>query len=101
MGTVEAISRAQSHPAILCGRIFLLRHSLGGRRSSKAPPSQVVLSWPGPGQPEVYRCLVRQLHDIESTLGSPESFYIGKQIDSMQKQADLADSERLTMSSLC
>ncbi|KAJ5308876.1 hypothetical protein N7508_004255 [Penicillium antarcticum] len=97
---VDAILIAQNHPSILPNGIFVLGHSLGavvapmiaGMNASIA--GCIIMA--GPAEP-IYRCLIRQLRYIQS-LDGPESLYLDKQINEAQKQAELADSDHLKLS---
>ncbi|KAJ5194796.1 uncharacterized protein N7498_008234 [Penicillium cinerascens] len=98
--TVDAISQCQNHPSILPNRVFVLGHSLGAvvapiiAAMDASVAGCVIMA--GPAEP-IYRCLIRQLRYMQS-LDGPEALYLSKQIGEAQVQADLADSDHLTLS---
>ncbi|KAJ5195624.1 uncharacterized protein N7498_009062 [Penicillium cinerascens] len=97
---VDAILQCQNHPSILPNRVFVLGHSLGAvvapiiAAMDASVAGCIIMA--GPAEP-MYRCLIRQLRYIQS-LDGPEALYLSKRIDEMQAQADLADSDHLTLS---
>ncbi|KAJ5287647.1 hypothetical protein N7478_003333 [Penicillium angulare] len=97
---MDAVLQAQNHPNILPHGVFALGHSLGAvvapiiTAMNNSTAGCIIMA--GPAEP-VYRCLVRQLRYIMS-LDGPEALYLNKQIDATQAQAELADSDKLTLS---
>ncbi|KAJ5982659.1 hypothetical protein N7451_012759 [Penicillium sp. IBT 35674x] len=98
--TVDAILQSQNHPSILPNRVFVLGHSLGAvvapifAAMDASVAGCVIMA--GPAEP-IYRCLIRQLRYIQ-LLDGPEALYLSKRIHEAQVQADLADSDDLTLS---
>ncbi|KAL2817572.1 Alpha/Beta hydrolase protein [Aspergillus granulosus] len=96
----DAVRHAHRHPSILPDQIFLLGHSLGVVIAPKVAALDASVAgcilMAGPAQP-IYRCLVRQIRYTQS-LDGPEAPYLGRQIDAAQAQAELADSDSLTLS---
>lgn len=97
---VDAVLQARQHPNIISEKVFILGHSLGAVVAPMVATMDEELAgciiMAGPAEP-IYRCYIRQLEYIKS-LDGPEAPYIEKQIDQAREQADLADSDRLTMS---
>lgn len=97
---VDAILQCQKHPSILPNQVFVLGHSLGAVVAPLIVAMDASVAgciiMAGPAEP-IYRCLIRQLRYIKS-LDGPEASYLSKQIDEAQVQADLADSDHLTLS---
>ncbi|KAJ5094112.1 hypothetical protein N7456_009973 [Penicillium angulare] len=97
---MDAVLQAQKHPNILPHGVFVLGHSLGAvvapmiTAMNNLTAGCIIMA--GPAEP-IYRCFVRQLRYIMS-LDGPEALYLNKQIDAAQAQAELADSDKLTLS---
>ncbi|KAJ5649252.1 uncharacterized protein N7484_002975 [Penicillium longicatenatum] len=98
--TVDAILQGQNHPNVLPERIFVLGHSLGAVVAPIVAAMEASVAgcviMAGPAEP-MYRSLIRQLRYIQS-LDGPEAVLLGKRIHEAQVQADLADSDHLTLS---
>lgn len=97
---VDAVLQGRNHPNILYDKVFILGHSLGAVIAPMIAAMDddvagcIILA--GPTEP-IYRCYIQQLEYIKS-LDGPEALYIDKQIEQARDQADLADSDHLTMS---
>ncbi|KAL2794858.1 Alpha/Beta hydrolase protein [Aspergillus keveii] len=97
---VDALLHAQRHPGILPDKVFLVGHSLGAVVVPKLATLDASVAgcilMAGPAEP-IYCSFVRQLRYLES-LDGPEAPYLGKKIEQAQKQAELADSNSLSLS---
>ncbi|KAL3483853.1 Alpha/Beta hydrolase protein [Aspergillus germanicus] len=97
---VDALLHAHRHPSILPDKVFLLGHSLGAVVVPKLATLDASVAgcilMAGPADP-IYWSFVRQLRYLQS-LDGPEAPYLGKKIEPAQKQAELADSDSLNLS---
>jgi pimeloyl-ACP methyl ester carboxylesterase len=96
----DALFHAHRHPGVLPDKVFLVGHSQGTVVVPKlatldAPVAGIILM-AGPAEP-IYWSFVRQQRYLQS-LDGPEAPYLGRKIEQAQKQAELADSESLSLS---